>query len=92
MPVSDRDAHAPAPRRMITVDEARDRLGESRSQFYRVTLRQLRFYKMGRATRVDESSVDELIEARLAANPLSAQKPRRGRPRKITLQAEPASP
>jgi excisionase family DNA binding protein len=68
------------PVRMISVADACDRLGESRSHFYRYTLRHLRFYKTGRAMRIDEKSIDELIEARLAGNPAN---PRRGRPRKV---------
>jgi len=77
-------------RRMITVGEASRRLGESISYFYRRSLREVRFYKIGRATRIDAESVDELINRRLAANPLNERKPRRGRPRKVAPQAEAA--
>jgi excisionase family DNA binding protein len=68
-------------RRMISVNEACKRLNESRSYFYRVTLVRLRHYKAGRSTKIDETSVDELIGQRLAANPRNPQAKRRGRPR-----------
>jgi len=91
---------APAPtrppekegRRMVTVREACQRLDESPSYFYRASLPHLRWYKLGRATRIEDASIDELIEKRLAANPKSAQRPRRGRPRKVVAQGEPVFP
>jgi excisionase family DNA binding protein len=67
---------------MVSVAEACKRLNESPSYFYKHSIRKLRFYKAGRATRIDDSSVDELIEQRLAENPANPQKPRQGRPRK----------
>jgi hypothetical protein len=72
-------------RRMISVAEAETRLNESHSAFYKNSFRKLRYYKVGRSTKIDETSVDELIEQRLAANPQNPQKPRRGRPRKHPL-------
>jgi len=77
---------------MISVDDACERLGESRSAFYRETIKHLRTYTLGRSRKVDESSVDELIECRLVANPANPQRPRRGRPRKQPVaQAEVAA-
>jgi len=79
-------------RRMISVDAACDRLGESRSAFYRDTLHLLRSYTLGRARKIDADSVDELIEKRLAANSHNPSKPRRGRSRKPPIvQAEAAA-
>jgi|SRR6516225_5980295 hypothetical protein len=84
----------PTPRKMISVDDACDRLDESRSTFYRETLPLLRSYTLGRARKIDADSVEELIEKRLAANPANPQKPRRGRPRQnptVAPQADAAA-
>jgi hypothetical protein len=64
------DAHHASPadgqRRMVGVNKARERLDESRGYFTRHSLPKLRYYKAGRAIRIDESSIDELIEQRLS--------------------------
>jgi hypothetical protein len=55
-------------RRMVGVNKARERLDESRSYFTRHSLPKLRYYKAGRAIRIDDSSIDELIAQRLSNN------------------------
>jgi hypothetical protein len=69
-------------RRMVSVDYTCERLNESRSYFYKHSFPKLRHYKAGRATRIDDTSTDELIAQRLADNPLNPRAKRRGRPRK----------
>jgi hypothetical protein len=64
---------------MVGVKRACERLNESRSYFSKHSLPKLRYYKADRAIRIDDSSIDELVEARLTEN---SQKPRRGRPHK----------
>jgi hypothetical protein len=59
-------APADGQRRMVGVNKARERLDESRGYFTRHSLPKLRYYKAGRAIRIDESSIDELIEQRLS--------------------------
>jgi hypothetical protein len=75
---------------MIAVNDACNMLGESRSYFYKHSIDKLRHYKAGRSTKIDASSVEELIAERLAANPRNPQAPRRGRPRKPEAQAQQA--
>jgi hypothetical protein len=81
----------PAPdgqRRMVGVHEACERLNESRSYFARHSLPKLRYYKAGRTTQIDDTSIDELIAQRLAENP---KNPHRGRPRKQPVVQEGAA-
>ena len=47
-------------RRMISVAAACDRLGESRSQFYRGTIYEVLTYLLGRSRKVDEDSVEQV--------------------------------
>ncbi|GAA4387510.1 helix-turn-helix domain-containing protein [Tsukamurella soli] len=56
-------AAAPAPRRLLTVEQAADQLAVSRSHVYAMLKDgRLRGVKLGRARRIAQAEIDELIE------------------------------